>query len=170
MSSNSCQKTACLARSITWKGSKQTYLTAMLLVDRHLVDDFYRAYAYFRWMDDIIDESKISRAERLHFINRQRSLIDQLYAGQSCKELSPQEQILTELIHNDCKQHSGLQSFIRNMFAIIEFDALRKDRLIDTVELDWYLSTLSKSVTDGLLYFIGNGETITLFIIVDQSL
>ena len=25
------------------------------MVDRDLVDDFLRAYAYFRWMDDVID-------------------------------------------------------------------------------------------------------------------
>ena len=37
-----------LAQSITRAGSKQTYYTARLLVDRELVSDFYRAYAYFR--------------------------------------------------------------------------------------------------------------------------
>jgi hypothetical protein len=47
--------TATLARSITWAGSKQTYYTARLMVDRDLMDDFYRAYAYFRWADDMID-------------------------------------------------------------------------------------------------------------------
>ena len=47
--------TASLARSITLAASKQTYYTARLLVDRDLVDDFFRAYAYFRWADDIVD-------------------------------------------------------------------------------------------------------------------
>ena len=44
------------------------------------------------------------------------------------------------------------------MFAIIEFDAHRKGRLIRSEELDWYVNTLGRSVTDGLLYFIGNGS------------
>ncbi len=48
--------TAALARSITWASSKQTYYTARLMVDKDLVDDCYRAYAYFRWADDIIDD------------------------------------------------------------------------------------------------------------------
>ena len=47
--------TAALARSITLAGSKQTYYTARLMVDKDLVDDFYRAYPYFRWADDIVD-------------------------------------------------------------------------------------------------------------------
>jgi hypothetical protein len=45
--------TATLAQSITWAGSKQAYYTARLMVDKDLVNDFYRAYAYFRWADDI---------------------------------------------------------------------------------------------------------------------
>jgi phytoene/squalene synthetase len=44
------------------------------------------------------------------------------------------------------------------MFAIIEFDAHRKGRLISQDELNWYVNTLGKSVVDGLLYFIGNGS------------
>jgi phytoene/squalene synthetase len=44
------------------------------------------------------------------------------------------------------------------MFAIIEFDARRKGRLISGEELNWYVNTLGKSVTEGLLYFIGNGN------------
>ena len=48
---------AALARSITQASSKQSYYTARLLVDRDLVDDCCRAYGYFRWADDVVDES-----------------------------------------------------------------------------------------------------------------
>jgi phytoene/squalene synthetase len=44
------------------------------------------------------------------------------------------------------------------MFAIIEFDAYRKGRLISQAELTWYSTCLSKSATDGLQYFIGHGH------------
>lgn len=158
--------TAALARSTTWAGSKQTYFTAKLLVDRDLVDDFYRAYAYFRWADDVIDESSDSNHARNDFIRRQREMIDQLYSGQWTghrpddwpKDLMPEEEILVDLIEGDRGQDSGLQSFIRNMFAIIEFDAYRKGWEIDQDELDWYTNTLSVSVTEGILYFIGSGK------------
>ena len=74
---------AALARSITWASSKQSYLTARLLADRDLADDCLRAYAYFRWADDMIDISSQSgkRTDRLHRPGRKR-LIDSLYRGE----------------------------------------------------------------------------------------
>jgi phytoene/squalene synthetase len=122
------------------------------------VDDFYRAYAYFRWIDDVIDVSSRTDDERLRFITRQKELIEDLYNKQSVENLTAEEDILRDLINNDRGEDSGLQSFICNMFAIIEFDAKRKGRLVSSGELNWYVNTLGKSVTDGLLYFIGNGS------------
>ena len=43
------------ASSITKAASKQTYYTIRFLVDRERVEDAYRAYAYFRWVDDVLD-------------------------------------------------------------------------------------------------------------------
>jgi len=147
-----------LARSITWEGSKQTYVIGLLMIDRDLVDDFYRAYAYFRWIDDVIDISSQSDEERIAFIRRQRDLIDRLYNGERTDVVKPEEEILADLISHDRGENSGLQSFIRNMFAIIEFDAYRKGWSIGREELVWYSNCLAKSVTDGIQYFIGNGH------------
>ncbi len=154
MSSGSAE----LAQSITRAGSKQTYYTARFMVDKDLVDDFYRAYAYFRWIDDVIDVSSRTDEERLSFITRQKELIEDLYQKEQVENLTAEEDILKDLIENDRGEDSGLQSFICNMFAIIEFDAKRKGRLVSSGELNWYVNTLGKSVTDGLLYFIGNGS------------
>ena len=89
--------TATLARSITLKGSKQTYIIARIMVDKDLVNDFFRAYAYFRWADDIVDaptsldapsafdvktsmdSSAQTRSKRIAFINRQKDLMESLY-------------------------------------------------------------------------------------------
>lgn len=157
MSIESKNNSGVLARHITRAGSIQTYYTAKLMVDKDLVDDFFRAYAYFRWIDDVIDISAESDEERRSFIADQSQLIEDLYTNKSVADLQPEEDILRDLISNDRGEDSGLQSFICNMFAIIEFDAHRKGRLISGEELDWYVNTLGKSVTDGLLYFIGNG-------------
>ncbi len=146
-----------IARSITWQGSKQAYYTARLMVDRDLADDFLRAYAYFRWMDDVIDESSSSDDERAGFIERQRELIDLLYDSKEPDGLTQEEELLADLIGNDRFAESGLQSFIRNMFAIIEFDSYRKGRLISKQELDWYTDRLGRSVTEGIQYFVGHG-------------
>ena len=148
--------TAALARSITKTSSKQTYLTACLLVDKDLVDDCFRAYAYFRWVDDVVDITTQTRVERISFIQRQKGLIERLYYNDPPDDLIPEEQIIADLISHDRRENSRLQSFIRKFLAIIEFDAYRKGRLIRQNELDWYQDCLGKSVTDGIQYFVGN--------------
>ena len=72
-----------LARSITWASSKQSYLTARFLADRDLADDCLRAYAYFRWADDMIDISLAGREQRFPFIERQKALIEQALPGRT---------------------------------------------------------------------------------------
>ena len=156
--SGSDHATAELARSITRAGSKQAFYTARLLVDKDLKDDFCRAYAYLRWADDVVDETAQSDDDRIAFVKRQRELVDSLYAGQPPGGLAAEEQILADLVRHDRGDDSGLQSFIRGIFAIIEFDAIRKGRPISQQELDWYSETLGKAVTDGIQYFIGNGQ------------
>jgi phytoene/squalene synthetase len=162
--------TATLARSITRASSIQSYYTARLLVDRDLVDDCYRAYGYFRWVDDMVDATASSddaapvggpdqsREERISFIRRQRELIDRLYRNERPGDLTPEEQIIADLISHDRGENSGLRSFILNFLAIIEFDAHRRGRLISQRELAWYSGCLGKAVTDAIQYFIANGH------------
>ena len=152
------ETSATLAQSITRAGSRQTYHTAQLMVDKNLVSEFYKAYAYFRWADDIIDTTSRSRVERISFVKRQRKLIDSLYNHERPSDLGPEEKIVADLIYHDKGDNSGLRSFISNMFAIIEFDAYRKGRIIKRSELAWYTNCLSQAVTDGLQYFIGNNS------------
>jgi phytoene/squalene synthetase len=150
--------TAALARAITRASSKQTYYTVRLMVDKDLVNDCYGAYAYFRWADDMVDIASQSSDERLSFIRRQGELIDRLYRNERVDDLTPEEEIIAHLISRDRWENSGLQSFIRNFLAVIEFDAYRKGRPISRDELTWYANCLGKSVTDGIQYFIGNGH------------
>lgn len=148
--------TAPLAHKITWAGSKQSYLTAVFFADRDLVDDCLRAYAYFRWADDMIDISLPTDKARQVFIEREKHLIDRLYLGEQIGNLTPEETMLADLIQHDRGDNSGLQSFIRNFIAVLEFDALRKGRQIEQAELTRYTHLLSTAVIDGLQYFIGN--------------
>jgi len=48
------KRTADLARTITRASSKQSYYTARLMVDKDLEVDCFRAYGYFRWVDDMV--------------------------------------------------------------------------------------------------------------------
>jgi phytoene/squalene synthetase len=152
------ESTAALARSITWNSSKQTYYTARTMVDKELMDDAYRAYAYLRWVDDTIDIISQSDEERIAFTKRQRDLLDRLYRKDIPDDLTPEEEMVACLIRHDGEENSKLRSFICNMFDIIEFDAYRRGQLISQEELIWYSDSLSKSIIDGLQYFIGHGH------------
>jgi phytoene/squalene synthetase len=157
-------ETATLARSITQASSKQSYITARLLVDRDLVDDCCRAYGYFRWVDDVVDASPAgdwasqSRDQCISFVRRQGELIDRLYQGERPRDLAPEEAIVADLVGHDRGEDSGLRSFIHNFLAIIEFDANRRGRFVTQAELEWYSSCLGRAVTDAIQYFIGNGH------------
>jgi phytoene/squalene synthetase len=150
------KRVAKLARRMTWRGSKQSFLVGQFLVDRKLRNDFFRAYAYFRWIDDMIDEVIPTRRGRIEFIDRQSELIRSIYSNQEIKIENEEEEILLDLIKNDKSTHNGLKSFIEKMFSIIEFDTLRKDSVIREEELDLYNKMLGISVVDGLQYFIGH--------------
>lgn len=138
------------AALITRTASQQTYYTIRFLADRDRVQDAYRAYAYFRWVDDHIDEGLSDHHERLAFIERQRALA---YGDFLPRELTPQERLLTSLLRD---AHDGLHAYIRHMFAVMAFDANRKGRLISSRELDEYTHHLSVAVTEALHYFIGH--------------
>ncbi len=149
---------AALAASITRAASQQTYYTIRLLVDRNLVDDAYRAYAYFRWVDDWLDQEARPRTERLAYVERQQALMDNCYRGQSLDALTPEEAMLADLIRRDASQDSGLQVYIRNMMAVMAFDADRRGRAISQSELNEYTRWLAVAVTEALHYFIGHAD------------
>lgn len=147
-----------IAREITRKESMQSYLTMKLLVDKDLVEDSYRAYAYFRWADDMVDKLSASNEERAGFIGGQRRLIEALYRGEAPEGLDRMEAMVADLVRNDRGPNSRLRSYIENFLWIIEFDAVRNGRRITGAELQEYSDRLATAVTDAILHFIGNGH------------
>jgi phytoene/squalene synthetase len=148
-----------LAASITKAASKQTYYTIRFLVDRDRTPDAYRAYAYFRWLDDSLDQGMMERSERIAFVNRQRTLVDGCYRGEWPSDPSVEERMAVDLIRHDREKHSGLQSYIRNMMTVMAFDAERRGRLISQAELADYAHCLAVAVTEALHHFIGHGHS-----------
>lgn len=147
-----------LGAAITRAASLQTYTTIRFLVDRDRVADAYQAYAYFRWVDDWLDEPTRQKPERLAFARRQMALIDACYRREPIRSQAVEENMLIALVQKDREPNSGLQSYIRNMMAVMAFDAERRGRLISDRELDRYAHSLSAAVTEALHYFIGHGS------------
>jgi hypothetical protein len=146
------------ASSITKAASKQTYFTIQFLVDRERVDDAYRAYGYFRWVDDVLDADSGSSSERRAFLERQKSLLEKCYRGEPPREATIQEKMLVGLVQHDHEKYSGLQSYLRYMMQVMDFDARRRGRLISQVELNEYTRWLASGVTEAMHYFIGHGD------------
>jgi len=145
------------ALSITKAASTQTYYTIRFMVDRERVDDAYRAYGYFRWVDDTLDADSCSRSERTAFLLRQKELLDRCYAGDRPRGVTVQEQWLVELVERNPGIHSGMAVYLHNMMRVMDFDAQRRGRLISQAELDEYTHWLASAVTEAMHYFVGNG-------------
>lgn len=145
-----------LPRAITKAASPHSFYTVRLLVDRGRVHDAFRAYAYFRWVDDSLDSGTLSEAERLAFIQRQQRLIACSYRGEVVPNLCAEEQLLADVIHADPALDSGLALYIHNLLWVMVFDAHRRGRVISEVELTEYSYRLAAAVTESLHYFIGH--------------
>ncbi len=145
-----------LAAAITKAASKQTYYTVRFLVDRPLQQDAYLAYAYFRWVDDRLDAETGSRAERLAFLQRQKSILDGCYKGELPQTHGAEEGMLVDLVQRNPCPDSGLRIYLQDMMAVMEFYARRRGRLVSQQELSTYTHNLASAVTEAMHYFIGN--------------
>jgi Squalene/phytoene synthase len=153
-----------LAAAITKVASKQTYYTIRFLVDRPLVDDAFRAYAYFRWIDDVLDEvtptestsGETERHVRLRFLDRQKALLEACLSGEGPVNVDPHEAMLVELLRHADRSDPRLVAYLRHMMLVEEFDVGRRGRLVTRQELDDYTRWLAVAVAEAMQYFIGN--------------
>lgn len=166
-----------LAAATTRTASMQSYLTIRCLADRAYRADAFALYAYFRWLDDMVDERLGSQDERLAFVSRQRSILRQAaesgaVEGAAVGELSPEENLLVGLLRptgsasglGSTRAESlggpadGLLLSLRSMLDVMEFDARRRGRPVTQRELDDYTRTLAVAVTEALHHCIGHGS------------
>ncbi len=66
--------------------------------------------------------------------------------------------MLADLVRSDSEDHSGLQSYLRNMMGVMAFDTARCGRIISQAELAEYTRMLATAVSEAMCYFIGHGE------------
>jgi hypothetical protein len=155
---------ATLAAAITSAASTQTYYTIRFLVDRPLRDDAFRAYAYFRWVDDILDADSLAppsdadRALRLRFLTRQQALLDACLDGQPPAEVDLHESMLVELLRGRPAIDPRLAAYARHLMAVMAFDARRRGRFVSEAELEQYTRWLAIAVTEAMHHFIGTRD------------
>ncbi len=145
-----------LPATITKSASRQTFLTIRFLADKERMEDAFRAYAYFRWLDDCIDVQSDSPKARNALMLRQQSLLQDCYQGINQKSLLPQEEMLLDLVRRNPEPTGGLHTYLHNMMAVMAFDAGRRGRLVTQSELDRYTHLLASAVTEAMHFFIGH--------------
>ena len=154
-----------LASAITRAASKQTYYTIRFLVDRPRIDDAYRAYAYFRWIDDVLDVdarsgsvwSEADRVKCMGFLDRQKLLLNDCLRGTPSRGASRHEAMLVELVRSADASGKGVEIYLRHMMRVMDFDLRRRGRLVTERELSDYTQWLAIAVTEAMHHFIGNG-------------
>ena len=149
------------AATITKNASRQSYLTIRWLADRDYRDDAFAIYAYFRWLDDTVDERLGDRDGRLAFVARQREILARAAGGATAADLTslgvtPEEALLVGLAR-PAEADTGLRLSLRSMLDVMEFDARRRGRPVTQDELDAYTHDLAVSVTEALHHCIGHG-------------
>ena len=156
------------AAVITRQASMQSYLTVQLLADRAYRSDAFALYAYFRWLDDMVDEVLDGEQERCSFVSRQRELLAAAAAGSPCLDVSPDEALLVGLVdparprpggrREGDDQRDALLLSMTSMFDVMEFDARRRGRRVTQAQLDGYTTDLAVAVTEALHHCIGHGQ------------
>jgi hypothetical protein len=144
--------------AITRQASKQTYYTIRWFVDRQRVGDAYRAYGYFRWLDDLLDSDSDRQVDQVAILQRQQAILQACYRGVTPGELSAEELMLYDLVQSDPAEDSGLHTYLQNMMAVMRFDVARRGRVISQDELSEYTRLLASAVSEALYYFIGNSQ------------
>lgn len=160
-----------LAASITRDASRQSYLTIRWLADPRYRTDAFALYAWFRWLDDTVDERLPDCEQRLAFVARQRRLLALAVEGAPTVEVTdardaeaapvaPEESLLIRLGARAADLGADgepLLLSLRTMLDVMQLDACRRGRPVTQGELDEYTHLLAVAVTEALHHCIGHG-------------
>lgn len=160
--STASSESAALARAITRAEGGVTFGLIRWLVAPSRRDDAFRAYAYFRWVDDHLDTGDTGRPIRLAFLARQEALVDAGLRGRTPSPSTPEERMLVDLVDGDKPPQSSLARYVQSMLQVMRFDSSRQGRTISRHELAEYTRGLSLGVISALDCFLGPEDRSTV--------
>lgn len=146
----------------------QSYLTIRWLADPRYRADAFAIYAWFRWLDDMVDEGLPDAGARLAFVARQRRLLALAADGAPLPDardgtwapVTPEEGLLVRLGAAGAALGADgepLLGSLRAMLDVMELDVRRRGRPVTQPELDEYTRLLAVAVTEALHHCIGHG-------------
>ena len=150
----------CARRAVTRTASTQTYLTIRFLVEPQRRDAAFCAYAYFRWVDDVLDAHEdeppeTTRSARISFLERQKALVESCLQGETPAGVNGHEALLIDLLHSAAATKDALRTYVELMMRVMEFDARRRGRVVSAADLDQYTSWLATAITEAMHTFLG---------------
>lgn len=142
----------------TRRASRQSWATIRWLVDRDRRADAFYLYAYFRWLDDQVDDVLQSTQERIAFIHRERALLQEALSKPAPSTVAAEEEMLLVLARRDACEAGRLHIALESMLAVMEFDASRRGKVVASAELARYTNVLAVAVTESLHWAIGHDD------------
>jgi len=151
-----------VAQRITQKESSTAYRLSKFLFNRGTSAIFCLGYAYFRWLDDLVDALDATKEVIQAIVEKQKTLIGKLYSNNiriNVYELNIYEQMLYYLVKHDITNDCYLHNYFMNMFHAIEFDSQRRYQVSPQTALDTYSNRLGGAYTRVLQAFTSWHQT-----------
>jgi phytoene/squalene synthetase len=141
-----------LAKERAKTENSAAFYLARLLYDRGTLPLFCLGYAYFRWVDDFIDDPMHSERSCRAFITCQQKLIDAAYQGEIWSTDRIEEQMVQYLVEVDFQER--LKPYIQDMLAALVWDTRRRGQFSDRSALQAYSLALGRAYTNALQAFV----------------
>lgn len=154
-------KLVSVACEVTRTCNPTAYRLARLFFNRSMLPVYCLGYAYFRWLDDLVDAPNALNNLVRTMLDRQRDIISAMYEYETQSiylALNIYEQMLVELISYDRTNGQSLQTYITDMLGLLEFDAKRRYQLCKQKDLDDYSRSLGRAYTKVLQICTARGN------------
>ena len=141
---------------ITKTESPFSYSLGHLLFLPERKDYLFLAYAYFRWLDDYVDQVNIPSELVKDIVDRQIFLATHWYSGEPLVATTSQEENLHLIIQQDSNQWgNSLRPMIFDFMGAIKWDTERRYRMPVKRDLQSYSLKLGRGYSSGLLFGLG---------------
>ena len=127
-----------IAKKIAKDNNPMVFYIIKILFSDQFFSIYCLIYTYFRWLDDQIDSSFISKNNNLLLLNRQKENFINLYTDSSYDKVIVQniyERMLIKVIAYDILNNCKLKKYIKQLLDALEFDVNRRYKLCSQIDL-----------------------------------
>lgn len=132
-----------------------TYIFWNLFFSRDQIPVLFLTYAFFRWLDDMVDENSNSIEFSKLLIDREVNNLVSLYAGIDVVPEYDEENYLIAVVKNDLQKEEILRKIIEDFFSAISWDLRRRNSIPEQCELNRYSYLLGQSYSQGMVIGLG---------------